>query len=143
MHRTLKAATARPPRGSLRAQQLAFTRFRKVFNEERPHEGLGQKRPAQVYEPSSRQMPRQIEGPSYPGHFEVRKVQRVGQIYWRKKHLVFVGSALAGEHVGLEEFDDGLWRVSFGPVHLGVINARDPQPKLLKPHDRKEGGRTP
>ena len=42
MHRTLKAETARPPRHSMRAQQLAFTRFRRDFNEERPHQALGQ-----------------------------------------------------------------------------------------------------
>src|SRR5207302_4664291 len=43
MHATLKAETARPPAASLAAQQLRFDRFRAEFNQERPHEALGQK----------------------------------------------------------------------------------------------------
>ena len=31
---------------------------------------------------------------------------------------------LRGEHVGLEEIEDGLWVVHFGPLELGLINDR-------------------
>jgi hypothetical protein len=31
--------------------------------------------------------------------------------------------ALIGEPVGIEEGEDGLWRVRFGPVPLGTIDA--------------------
>lgn len=44
MHKTLKAETARPPAGSLAAQQVRFNAFRREFNEERPHEALGKRR---------------------------------------------------------------------------------------------------
>jgi transposase InsO family protein len=40
MHRTLKAATTRPPQAHLAAQQRAFNRFRVLYNEERPHQYL-------------------------------------------------------------------------------------------------------
>jgi transposase InsO family protein len=43
MHKPLKAETARPPAGSLSAQQARFNRFRREYNEERPHEALGQR----------------------------------------------------------------------------------------------------
>jgi len=61
MHRTLKQEATIPPASSLRGQQQKFDCFRQEFNELRPHEGLQMKRPAQVYEPSLRSMPRRIE----------------------------------------------------------------------------------
>jgi transposase InsO family protein len=50
MHKTLKADATRPPSSSLSAQQLRFDRFRLEFNDERPHESLGQEpQPAATY----------------------------------------------------------------------------------------------
>ena len=46
MPRTLKEATAQPLRAHLGAQQKAFEAFRREYNEERPHEALGQRPPA-------------------------------------------------------------------------------------------------
>ena len=57
MHRTLKQETASPPCASLKAQQRAFDRFRKEYNEDRPHDALGGHVPADYYEPSSRRLP--------------------------------------------------------------------------------------
>ncbi len=48
MHRTLKQHTTFPPASSLAGQQRKFDGFRQEFNEERPHEALGMKRPAEV-----------------------------------------------------------------------------------------------
>ena len=44
--RTLKEATGLPPRAHLGAQQKGFEAFRREYNEERPHEALGQRPPA-------------------------------------------------------------------------------------------------
>lgn len=123
MHRTLKAETTRPPRRSIRAQQLAFNDFRDVFNHERPHEALGQVTPATAYEPSQRRMPRGLPDMTYPDHFEVRYVETNGRIKWRGT-MVYVSHALCREHVGLEELDDGVWVVRFGPVELGRLDDR-------------------
>ena len=46
MHKTPKAESCRPPRGSLGAQQRAFNAFRRLYNEERPHTALGGHPPA-------------------------------------------------------------------------------------------------
>ena len=54
MHRDLKAETTRPPAAELAAQQRLFDAFREEFNEERPHEALGQQTPAELYTPSPR-----------------------------------------------------------------------------------------
>src|SRR5262252_3931497 len=57
MHRTLKFETTRPPRTNLLQQQERFDEFVEEFNNERPHEALAMKRPAQVYKPSPRDLP--------------------------------------------------------------------------------------
>ncbi len=54
-HRTLKAET--PVCAHALAQQRALNRFRRSFNEERPHEALGQRTPASVYRASPRAYP--------------------------------------------------------------------------------------
>lgn len=123
MHKTLKAETTRPPRGNLRAQQAKFNVFRTEFNEERPHEALGQETPASRYRRSSRKLPKKLPPIEYPGHFEVRLVSKNCGIRW-KNHRVCVTHTLAGEYVGLEEVDDGVWDVYFGPVKLGRMDER-------------------
>jgi len=121
MHRTLKAETTRPPAQESRGQQRLFDGFRKEFNEERPHEALGQKPPARLYKPSPRSYPEQIPTVEYPAYYEVRKVGSGGMFGWHSKP-VFIGHALIGEHIGLREVEDGLWRVYFADVELGVLD---------------------
>jgi putative transposase len=58
MYRTLKAGACRPPRAHLAAQQRAFTRFRALYNDERPHQYLGGRTPSSRYVPSSGPIPR-------------------------------------------------------------------------------------
>src|ERR1700689_478769 len=60
MHRTLKQATASPPAKNRRRQQERFDEFRREYNEERPHESLGQTTPASHYQPSAREYPRRL-----------------------------------------------------------------------------------
>ncbi len=134
MHRTLKAEATRPPSFNLQAQQTRLNAFRREYNTERPHEALGQETPASIYRPSRRTLPATVPPVEYPGHFEVRLVSRNSGIRW-KKHWVCVTHTLAGEYVGLEEVDDGLWDVYFGPVKLGRMNER-----ILRIEDHK--GRT-
>lgn len=118
MHRTLKAETTRPPAANASAQQRLFDSFRNEFNAERPHETLEQKPPAQLYQPSPRPFPNRLPQPEYPGHFEVRRVSRNGGIRW-KRGWVNISHSLLEEDVGLEETDDGVWSLYFGPMLLG------------------------
>lgn len=118
MHKTLKADTARPPRQNLAAQQRRFDWFRHRYNAERPHEALGDATPASCYTPSPRPYRASLEPVHYPGHFERRRVSRNGGIRWMHR-WVNVSHLLAELDIGLEEIDDGLWNVYFGPVWLG------------------------
>jgi len=123
MHRDLKADTTIPPAATRSAQQRRFNRFRSDFNEVRPHEALGQRTPASVYEPSARPFPTKLQPPDYPAHFEVRKVSHNGGIRWSCA-WVNVSHLLAGEFVGLEQVADDIWTISFGPVSLGWLHTR-------------------
>ena len=123
MHRTLKAETTRPPAGNCRAQQRKFNRFRQEFNHERPHEALDMQTPAARFEPSPRPMPDKLPPLEYPDRFEVRYVSANGGIRWNKR-WVNVSITCMGEYVGLEEIDDGVWNVYFGPLKLGRLLER-------------------
>ena len=121
MHRTLKEETASPPKATLRAQQRAFDIFRREYNEERPHEALGQKPPASLYQPSQRSYPRRIPEVSYPDDMQVRRVRSKGEIKWRGKRL-FLSEALIGELVGIRREGERHHSVYFGPLKLCLID---------------------
>ena len=123
MHKTLKAEATRPAAGCLSAQQRKFNCFRTEFNEERPHEALDQNTPASVYEPSPRNMPSKLPPLEYPDRFEIRYVSANGGIRWNSD-WVNVSTVCAGKYVGLEEIDDGIWNVYFGPLKLGRLHER-------------------
>jgi putative transposase len=123
MHRPLKADTARPPAAHSRAQQRKFNHFREAFNEGRPPEALDMQTPASVYEPSSRERPATLPPLAYPDRFEVRYVSAKGGIRGNR-HWGNVAHTCAGEYVGLEELDDGVWTVYFGPLTLGRLLER-------------------
>ena len=106
MHLTLKKETTIPPEKNLTAQQERFDRFRKEYNNDRPHEALDMKTPSAVYQSSERKMLKQIRAYDYPLYFEVRRVSRNGGIRWR--HLwVNVSQTLMEEFIGFEEVEDG------------------------------------
>lgn len=123
MHRTLKRETLRPPAANLRAQQRVFDRFQEEFNNERPHEALGQRTPASVYMPSPRAYPSRLPTLEYPAQCEVRRVSHNGGIRWQN-HWVNVSHVLAEEYIAFDEIDDGLWTVYFGPMVLGRFHER-------------------
>jgi transposase InsO family protein len=121
-HAVLKAETTRPPAASAPAQQRRFTRFCTEYNYERPHEALDQAVPATRFQPSPRPLPRRLPPLDYPGHAEVRRVDKIGYVSWRQP--LYVSAALAGEDVAFEEVDDGIWTVTFATVVLGRFAER-------------------
>jgi len=119
MHRTLKAETTRPPSSSNRGQQRLFDTFREEYNEERPHEALGQRPPGRLYRASPRPFPTKLPEVEYPAHYEQRTVCK-GLFTWHSRSI-FIGESLNDQRVGLVEIDDRLWRVYFGALELGVL----------------------
>lgn len=121
MHKTLKDETTRPPGSSLTDQQLRFDRFRREFNDERPHESLNQETPASRYRASHRVFPSILPEIVYPPHFEVRVVTASGAVFFKSRRFQLTG-ALTTEQIGLEEIEEDMWSVSFGPLILGTFD---------------------
>jgi transposase InsO family protein len=121
MHRTLKGAAARPPSADLQAQQRRFNRWRTRFNDERPHEALGQRPPSALYRASMRPLPSRLPEISYPSDYIVRQVRQNGSIKWHSR-LIFVCTSLVGEPIGFEQFDDQRWQVFFAQQPIGIFD---------------------
>lgn len=124
LHRTLKAETARPPRANRTRQRRALDGFRHSYNNERPHEALGQRPPSLLYTPSFRPYPARIGSPEYGAGVTVRSVRRNGEIKW-KGDLVYVSASLRGEPVGLVRLDERNWSIQFGPLIIGTLDDAD------------------
>jgi transposase InsO family protein len=134
MHRTLKAATAQPPQSNLRRQQEAFDEFRRDYNEQRPHEALGQRTPSEFYQPATRDYPERLpDQRGYPDDWQKRKVRPSGQIKWKGRNLQ-ISKALIGQEIGLKPVDEGQWAVFFEGLELGSYDERKhrlkPAPRL-------------
>lgn len=100
--------------------QAVLDDWRRSFNEERPHEALGMRCPAEVYERSLRDYEQSPEDLVYEG-MEQRKVHRMGHISWCGQ-TVFLSVALQGWSVGLEPAAAGFWHVWFGRLLLGRLD---------------------
>jgi putative transposase len=127
-HRTLTAEPTRPPAKPRRAQQDKVDRCRQECNAEPPHEALDMQPPAARYAASPRQLPSNLPPLEDPDRFGVRYVSANGGLRGNRQ-WGNVSIGWAGEDVGLEEIDDGVWHVSCGPLKLG---------RLLERHRRIE-----
>ncbi len=136
MHLTLKKETTRPPKTNILQQQARFDDFVSEFNNERPHEALGMKRPADVYLPS-RRLYAGLPDLDYPLHDRDCIVTNCGRIcIYRKK--INISTVLAGQRLGIKEVDEGIWLVSFMHYDLGYI---DLEQRTLQPLDNPFGPR--
>ena len=124
MPRTLKEATAQPPRAHLGAQQKAFEAFRREDNEERPHEALGQRPPAVFYQPAAREYPSRLpQQRGYPDEWEKRVVRKGGQMKWKNQDIRLT-ETLWGQQIGLKPVTEGQWAVYFEHLELGLFDER-------------------
>jgi putative transposase len=99
--------------------QAVLDQWRREFNEQRPHEALGMRCPAEVYEGSSRPYEQSPEDLIYRG-MQQRKVHQMGHISWEGQP-VFISVALGGWSVGLEPRGADQWNVWFGRLLLGQL----------------------
>lgn len=129
MHRTMKAEACQPASKSQEGQQRRFDRWRKEYNEERPHEALGMQTPCQRYVRSPKRYSGKLQRPVYPEWYSERRVRHNGEIKWHGK-MCFIGEALKGTFVGLEQVEKGRSRVYFDKILLGDIN--DPDTKGIR-----------
>ncbi|MER8640800.1 integrase core domain-containing protein, partial [Mesorhizobium sp. M1365] len=100
MHLTLKKETTRPPGMNILQQQARFDAFISEFNEERPHEALAMRTPAELYTPSSRAYDGLPEL-EYPFHDRDILVTACGRICMHRKKIN-VSTVLAGQRLGIK-----------------------------------------
>ncbi len=121
MHLTLKKEATKPASFNFLQQQSRFDEFLDVYNNERPHQALGGRYPAQLYTPSARQY-RPAEEPEYPFHDRTVRVSQCGRICIGKRKIS-LSLVFAGQIVGIREEADQIWLVSFLDFDLGYFDA--------------------
>jgi transposase InsO family protein len=145
MHLDLKRevqalATERVER-SAAERQAHFETWRHEFNDERPHESLGMKCPAQVYENSLRSYKASEQVILVYEGMEVRKVQRMGYIKYDKERYQ-LSAALRGWDVGLKAAGQEQVEVYFGSLSIGHLDLRSRAFKAVLETEKpgEEGG---
>lgn len=120
MHLTLKKETTQPARANILQQQARFDEFVSEFNDQRPHEALKMKTPAEIYRPSVKQY-RGLPEIDYPFHDREILVTSCGRLCMHRKKIN-ISTVLAGQRLGIKEVDDDIWLTSFMEYDLGYID---------------------
>jgi transposase InsO family protein len=132
MHRTMKDECCKPPSANPWAQQQRVDRWRKEFNEERPHESLGMRVPADVYQRSARRLDERIKPRLYELGVRTQRVNTAGFIALNGGNC-YVGESFGGVDVALEQNEEsGLFHVRYANVKLGVLE-ESPTARLRPP----------
>ena len=120
MHLTLKKEATKPAAKNLLQQQDKFDRFIDTFNRDRPHQAIGMKYPAELYQKSAR--PYQGIGElEYPFHDRTITVTSCGRICIGRRKIN-LSTVFAGQNVGVKEVSDKVWLVSFMKYDLGFFD---------------------
>ena len=110
---------------------------RRDYNERRPHEALGMRRPAEVYRPSQRAYQEQPRAWEYPAGSEVRRLNRNGLLREQGRQW-FVCESLGGQRVRVE-YVDGKMLVSYRHMYIREIDLERGRTRPLVV-ERKEAG---
>ena len=137
MHRTLKQATAKPPKATARLQQKAFHEFQQEYNEQRPHEALGNCTPQSRYQTSSRRYPRRVPELEYGDEMHARTVSQQGSVRWNGQRT-FISEVFAYQRLGFKAVDERWGEVYYGPIRLGWMDGYRHTFKRRKPKALQE-----
>ena len=120
MHLTLKKDATKPAAPNVLQQQARFDAFLTQYNQERPHQALGMKVPADLYTRSPR-VYRGLEDLTYPFHDQTVTVTRCGRICFKGRKVNF-SHVFAGQNVGVTQVGDRIWLVTFMHYDLGYFD---------------------
>jgi putative transposase len=120
MHLTLKKEATKPAAKNLLKQQERFDRFVHIYNDERPHQALSMKYPAELYVSSSRPY-KGLSDLEYPFHDRTITVSNCGRICIGRRKIN-LSTVFAGQNVGIKEVSDKVWLVSFMQYDLGFFD---------------------
>ena len=134
MHLTLKQEATKPAAGNVLQQQARFDIFAERYNQERPHQALAMKVPADVYTRSPR-VYRGLEELVYPFHDRTVMVTNCGRLCFDGRKINF-SHVFAGQKVGVTQVSDRIWLVTFMHYDLGYF---DDETCRLEPIDNPFG----
>jgi putative transposase len=120
MHLTLKKEATKPAAANVLQQQARFDAFVTCFNQERPHQALGMKVPADLYSRSPR-VYRGLAELTYPFHDGTFTVTQCGRICF-KGRKVNLSHVFAGQNVGVTQVGERIWLVTFMRYDLGYFD---------------------
>lgn len=123
MHRMLKDGTAAPPARTLRSQRHRTEQWRRWYNDVRPHQSLGDRRPAELYRSSPRTWPAPLRPLCYPSQWSVHRVDLRGYICWRGQRRQ-IGRAFYRQPIALRLRPHHI-EVYFGPYLLGAFRPHE------------------
>ena len=123
MHRDLAAEVQYAGTGSLEELREALELWRQTYNQERPHEALAMKTPAEVYTPSAARYEGDPEQLEYPLGYLPRRVCKQGTVKIEGER-VRISSALSGWDIGLKPEEGGRYTVYFAQLCLGTVDLR-------------------
>jgi putative transposase len=146
MHGVLKKFAATPVSAHPAAQQRRFERWRRHYNQHRPHEALGLHTPAECYRPSPRRLPATAPRWTYPATWLRINLDAKGRYRWRKRQRL-IGKAFIGEELGARLIPRDILAVYFGPHLLGHLHTHDPaglrHARWRQPLQAQAGGAAP
>jgi hypothetical protein len=129
MHRDIRTELQA---GRIGRDQAAFDIWRHEFNNDRPHESLAMRVPAEVYQPSSRPFSGTPDDLDY-GSMDTRRVNlQTGRIRLLREQIS-ISSALGGWSVGIEPSLDDLITVWFAQLPVGHINPKTASFQAARP----------
>ena len=134
MHLTLKTEATKPAAANALQQQARFDRFIHRYNQERPHQALGMKVPADLYARSAR-VYHGVGELDYPLHDWTAIVTHCGRICY-KRRKINLSQVFAGQAVGVKQVSDRIWLVTFMDYDLGYF---DDETCRLEPIDNPFG----
>jgi putative transposase len=127
LHATLKIEATQPASTNLAAQQRRFDRWRHYYNDQRPHEAIGQRYPSELYRLAAK--PRCLDPAPlhYPSPLLQRAVRTGGEFRF-EGNLYFLSEALKGQNIGLKPIGLGKFEIFWGELLVGVLepSAADP-----------------
>jgi transposase InsO family protein len=107
-HQTLKRRTKHRGLPTTMGEWVRWAKeFRHEYNHERPHEALGNKTPAEVYQPVNLHAYQEQPGEWEYSGGEVKRLNTQGMLYYRQA-TYFVSEALATERVRVDELEGKL-----------------------------------
>lgn len=140
LHGTLKIEATQPASANLRAQQRRFDRWRKYYNEQRPHEAIAQRYPSELYRPSPKPAALDPAGLQYPSPMLARYVKSGGEFQFCGRRY-FLSEALSGYNIGLKPTAVGKFELYWGQLLVALFEPAAADPVRLARRQKKPSRR--